>query len=46
MNTTTKDLCSLGLEPLDVLGFSSEEELIDALLPLMDETDFEVALIA
>ena len=47
MNNTTKDLCSLGLEPLDVLGFCSEEELLDALVPLMDEVDFvEEVLIA
>ncbi len=37
MNEETTDLCSLGLESLDKLGFSSEEELYDALVPLMDE---------
>ena len=47
MDTKIKDLCSLGLEPMDVLGFCSEEELLDALVPLMDEADFlEEALIA
>ena len=39
MDSTTNDLCSLGLEPIDVLGFNSEEELLDALVPLMDELD-------
>ena len=31
------DFSSLGLEPADVLGFNSEEELEKALLPLIIE---------
>ncbi len=46
MDDVKQDLCSLGLEPLDVLGFSSEEELLDALVPLMDEIEIDHVLIA
>ncbi len=46
MENLTKDLCSLGLQPLDALGFNSEEELLDALVPLMDEIEIEQVLIA
>tara|TARA_Y100001968_G_C18722152_1_gene420643 strand:+ start:351 stop:494 length:144 start_codon:yes stop_codon:yes gene_type:complete len=28
---------SIGIEPLEVLGFSTEQELEDALIPLMEE---------
>ncbi len=45
MQELKKDLCSLGLEPLDLLGFTSEEELLDALVPLMQEIDIENVLL-
>ena len=31
------DTNSLGIEPLEVLGYSTEEELLEALVPLMEE---------
>ena len=36
---TTTDIFfeSLGIEPLEILGFSSQEELETALIPLMQE---------
>ena len=37
MEETIEDVTSLGLESLDVLGFQSEEELFNALQPLMEE---------
>ena len=39
MTQQIQDLYSLGIEPLDVLGFQTEEELLDALIPLMQELD-------
>ena len=45
MTKQIDDICSLGIEPLDSLGFQSEEDLLDALLPLMDEIDLELSLI-
>ena len=40
------DLSSLGLMPMDEMGFKSEEELLDALVPLMQELELEEVLIA
>ncbi len=46
MSKQIQDLYSLGIEPLDVLGFETEEELLDALVPLMQEIDMEDILVA
>ena len=46
MTEQIQDLCSLGIEPLDVLGFSTEEDLLDALLPLMQEIEIQDVLVA
>ena len=40
------DLYSLGIEPLDVLGFETEDDLLNALLPLMQEIELEDVLVA
>ena len=39
MSQETDYICSLGLEPIDVLGFSTEDELLEALNPLMKEME-------
>ena len=46
MTQQIQDLFSLGIEPLDVLGFQTEEELLDALIPLMQEIDIQDVLVA
>ncbi len=46
MSDHIQDMYSMGIEPLDVLGFKTEEELLDALLPLMEEIDMEEILVA
>ena len=46
MTEQIQDLYSLGIEPLDVLGFDTEEDLLDALLPLMQEIDIQDVLVA
>ena len=46
MTEQIQDLYSLGIEPSDVLGFRTEEELLDALLPLMQEIDLHEILVA
>ncbi len=46
MTQQIQDLYSLGIEPSDVLGFQTEEELLDALIPLMQELDLEDVLVA
>ena len=46
MTEQIQDLCSLGIEPSDVLGFHTEEDLLDALLPLMQEIDIQDVLVA
>ncbi|KGG15327.1 MULTISPECIES: hypothetical protein [unclassified Prochlorococcus] len=38
MEDKTQDLASLGTQTVEALGFNSEEELIKALKPLMEET--------
>ncbi len=45
MEQATKDCISLGLEPLEALGFSTEDELLDALVPLMEEINIEHILL-
>ncbi len=40
------DVHSLGIESLETLGFHTEEELLDALVPLMEEIDLENVLVA
>ncbi len=42
MDKEIDDLYSLGLEPFDILGFGNEQELMDALVPLMLETDINL----
>ena len=46
MSEQIQDLYSLGIEPLDVLGFQTEDELLDALLPLMQEIELQDVLVA
>ena len=46
MTEQIQDLYSLGIEPSDVLGFQTEEQLLDALIPLMQELDIQDALVA
>ncbi len=46
MTEQISDLYSLGIEPSDVLGFQTEEELLDALIPLMQELEIQDVLIA
>ena len=46
MSEQIQDLYSLGIEPLDVLGFQTEDELLDALLPLMQEIDINDVAVA
>jgi len=41
MSQSIEDIYSLGLEPIDVLGFSSEEELLEALGPLMNDKEIK-----
>ncbi len=35
----TGEVCSLGSEPIEVLGFKSEQDLEEALAPLMQEIE-------
>ena len=35
------EICSIGKEPLEVLGFKNERELDQALIPLMQEIEEE-----
>ena len=46
MSDQIDDLYSLGIEPLDVLGFKTEEDLLDALTPLMNEIEIDDILVA
>jgi len=40
------DLSSLGLLPMDELGFKNEDELLEALVPLMQDNQHDEVLIA
>ena len=42
MDKEIDDVYSLGLEPFDILGFGNEQELADALIPLMLENDIKL----
>ncbi len=44
MDQSTEDFLSLGLQPLELLGFKTEVELQEALVPLMDEVEVEEPL--
>ena len=37
----TPEVCSIGTEPLEILGFKTEKELEEALIPLMQEIEYE-----
>ena len=41
MTTELQETTSLGVESAEVLGFTNEEELLEALVPLMKEIDMD-----
>ena len=41
MDKEIEDTYSLGIETFDILGFRTEQELLEALKPLMIENDFK-----
>ncbi|KGG13847.1 MULTISPECIES: hypothetical protein [Prochlorococcus] len=46
MHQQFEDKASLGNDSVEDLGFESEEDLLDALIPLMQELDLEDMLVA
>ena len=46
LSLETAEACSLGNEPLEILGFKSERDLEEALIPLMQSNESEDLLAA
>ena len=41
LSLETAEVCSIGTEPLEILGFKNQRELEAALIPLMQEHEIE-----